>query len=77
MHWQLDVSFACLRRSVLFFVLSETLKFGRSHITCQDVRHASWGSSECDLCRKCESSVKVCVTHLRVRRSELVVLLNG
>ena len=29
-----------------FLFLSETLKFGRSHITCQDVRHASWGSSE-------------------------------
>ena len=22
-------------------------------------RHASWGSIECDLCRKCNSSVKV------------------
>ena len=45
--------------SLHYFVLSETLEFGRSHITCQDVRHASWGSIECDLCRKCNSSVKV------------------
>ena len=43
----------------LHHFVSETLKFGRSHITCQDVRHASWGSIECDLCRKCNSSVKV------------------
>ena len=46
------------------------------HVTCQDVRHASWGSSECDLCRKCESSVRVCVTHLRMRRSEFVLVLE-
>ena len=43
----------------LFLFWSETLEFDRSHITCQDVRHASWGSIECDLCRKCNSSVKV------------------
>ena len=42
-----------------FLFWSETLEFDRSHITCQDVRHASWGSIECDLCRKCNSSVKV------------------
>ena len=42
-----------------FCFWSETLEFDRSHITCQDVRHASWGSIECDLCRKCNSSVKV------------------
>ena len=58
------------------FVLSDTLKFGWSHITCQDVRHASWGNKKCDLCRKCESSVKVCVTHLRMRRSEFVFFLE-
>ena len=71
----LSLQFATSLRYFLF--LSETLSCDRLHITCQDVRHASWGSSECDLCRKCESSVKVCVTHLRVRRSEFVVLLNG
>ena len=60
--------------SLHYFVLSETLKFGRSHITCQDVRHASWGSSECDLWRKCDSSVKVCVTHLRMNKREFVCL---
>ena len=59
--------------SLYYFVLSGTLKFGRSHITCQDVRHASWGSSECDLWRKCESSVKVCVTHLRMNKGEFVL----
>ena len=57
----------------LHYFLSETLKFGRSHITCQDVRHASWGSSECDLWRKCDSSVKVCVTHLRMNKREFVL----
>ena len=41
------------------FILSETLSFDRTHATCQDVRHASWGVSEFDLCRKCEASVKV------------------
>ena len=54
-----------------FCFLPETLKFGRSHITCQDVRHASWGNSECDLCRKCDSSVKVCVTHLRMNQERV------
>ena len=73
MHWQLDVSFCSWPQVCIIFVLSETLKFGRSHITCQDVRHASWGSSECDLCRKCESSVKVCVTHLRMNKREFVL----
>ena len=53
------IEFAVCHKFALIFVSSETLKFGRSHITCQDVRHASWGSSECDLCRKCGSSVKV------------------
>ena len=56
-----------------FCFLPETLKFGRSHITCQDVRHASWGNSECDLCRKCDSSVKVRVTHLRMNKREFVL----
>ena len=51
------IEFAVRHKFALF--LSETLEFGRSHITCQDVRHASWGSIECDLCRKCNSSVKV------------------
>ena len=74
MHWQLDLDWVCcLPQVCTIFVLSETLKFGRSHITCQDVRHASWGSSECDLCRKCESSVKVCVTHLRMNKREFVL----
>ena len=45
--------------SLLHFILSETLSFDRTHTTCQDVRHASWGVSEFDLCRKCEASVKV------------------
>ena len=74
MHWQLVVIefSACWHRSALFLFLSETLKFGWLHITCQDVRHASWGNSECDLYRKCESSVKVCVTHLRIRENEFV-----
>ena len=41
------------------------------------MRHASWGNKKCDLCRKCESSVKVCVTHLRMRRrSEFVFSLE-
>ena len=62
-----------LPRVCIIFVLSETLKFGRSHITCQDVRHASWGSSECDLWRKCDSSVKVCGTHLRMNKREFVL----
>ena len=74
MRWQLDLDWVCgLPQVCTIFVLSETLKFGRSHITCQDVRHASWGSSECDLCRKCESSVKVCVTHLRMNKREFVL----
>ena len=51
------IEFAVCHKFALF--LSETLEFGRSHITYQDVRHASWGSIECDLCRKCNSSVKV------------------
>ena len=67
------IEFAVCHKFALFFVLSETLKFGRSHITCQDVRHASWGSSECDLWRKCDSSVKVCVTHLRMNKREFVL----
>ena len=53
------IEFAVWHKFALFLFWSETLEFGRSHITCQDVRHASWGSSECDLCRKCHSSVKV------------------
>ena len=41
------------------------------------MRHASWGNKRCDRCRKCESSVKVCVTHLRMkRRSEFVFSLE-
>ena len=41
------------------------------------MRHASWGNKKCDLCRKRESSVKVCVTHLRMRRrSEFVFSLE-
>ena len=41
------------------------------------MRHASWGNKKCDRCRKCESSVKVCVTHLRMkRRSEFVFSLE-
>ena len=56
--------------------LSETLSCDRLHITCQDVRHASWGNSECGLHWKCESSVKVCVTHLRMRISEFVLFLE-
>ena len=59
--------------SLHYFFLSETLKFGRSHITCQDVRHASWGSSECDLWWKFDSSVKVCGTHLRMNKREFVL----
>ena len=67
------IEFAVFQKFVLFcFCLRQTLKFGRSHITCQDVRHASWGNSECDLCRKCDSSVKVCVTHLRMNNREFV-----
>ena len=73
----LRVNFACWYRSVLFWFLSETLKFGWLHITCQDVRHASWGNIECDLYRKCGSSVKVCVTHLRMRRNEFEFSWNG
>ena len=42
-----------------FCFWSATLEFDRSYITCQDVRHASWGNSECGLYLKCESSVKV------------------
>ena len=60
-----------------FWFLSETLKFGRSHITCQDVRHASWGSIECDLCWECDSSVKVCGTHLRMNKRERVCAWHG
>ena len=67
------IEFAVCHKFALFLFLSETLKFGRSHITCQDVRHASWGSSECDLWRKCDSSVKVCVTHLRMNKREFVL----
>ena len=67
------IKFVICHKFALFLFCLRQLKFGRSHITCQDVRHASWGSCECDLWRKCESSVKVCVTHLRVRRSEFVV----
>ena len=59
--------------SLHYFFWSETLELGRSHITCQDVRHASWGSIEYDLCRKCNSSVKVCVTHLRMNKREFVL----
>ena len=66
------IEFAICHKCALFF-WSETLEFGRSHITCQDVRHASWGSIECDLCRKCDSSVKVCVTHLRMNKREFVL----
>ena len=40
------------------------------------MRHASWGNSECGPYRRCGSSVKVCVTHLRIR-SELVFFLEG
>ena len=53
------IEFAVCHKFAIFFVLSETLSCDRLHITCQDVRHASCGSSECDLYRKCESSVKV------------------
>ena len=66
------IEFAVCHKFALFF-WSETLELGRSHITCQDVRHASWGSIECDLCRKCNSSVKVCVTHLRMNKREFVL----
>ena len=66
------IEFAVCHKFALFF-LSETLKFGRSHITCQDVRHASWGSSECDLWWKFDSSVKVCGTHLRMNKREFVL----
>ena len=37
------IEFAVCHKFALFLFLSGTLKFGRSHITCQDVRHASWG----------------------------------
>ena len=67
------IEFAVCHKFALIFVLSETVKFGRSHITCQDVRHASRGSSERDLWRKCDSSVKVCVTHLRMNKREFVL----
>ena len=41
------------------------------------MRHASWGNSECGLYREYGSSVKVCVTHLRMRRrSEFVFSLE-
>ena len=73
MHWQLDLDWVCGLPQVCIIFWSETLEFGRSHITCQDVRHASWGSIECDLCRKCDSSVKVCVTHLRMNKREFVL----
>ena len=41
------------------------------------MRHASWGNKKCDLYREYGSSVKVCVTHLRMRRrSEFVFSLE-
>ena len=68
----------CMFASVcIISFLSETWKCDWLHITCQDVRHASWGNSECGLYRKCGSSVEVCGTHLRMRRNEFVFLLNG
>jgi len=57
----------------IIFVLSETLKFDWLHITYQDVRHASWGNKKCDRGWKCDSSVKVCVTHLRMNKREFVL----
>ena len=71
MHWQLGVSEFCMLPSVCTIsFLSETSKCKWPHITCQDVRHASWGNSECDLYRKCESSIKVWGTHLRMNERE-------
>ena len=67
------IEFAVYHKFALFLFWSETLEFGRSHITCQDVWHASWGSIACDLCRKCNSSVKVWVTHLRMNKREFVL----
>ena len=67
------IEFAVCHKFALFLFLSGTLEFGRSHITCQDVWHASWGSIECDLCWECDSSVKVCVTHLRMNKREFVL----
>ena len=74
MHWQLDLDWVCSLPQVCAIIFwAETLEFGRSHITYQDVRHASWGSIECDLCRKCNSSIKVWVTHLRMNKGEFVL----
>ena len=70
-HWQLDLSeFLHVTTSLHYFLLSETSKCKWPRITCQDVRHASWGNSECDLYRKCESSIKVWGTHLRMNERE-------
>ena len=58
-NWAVGSGLSLRFATSLPYFWSETLEFGRSHITYQDVRHASWGSIECDLCRKCNSSVKV------------------
>ena len=64
------VSFGMFPSVCTISLLSETSKCKWPHITCQDVRHASWGNSECDLYRKCESSIKVWGTHLRMNERE-------
>ena len=53
------IKFAVCHKFAIFLFLSETLSCDRLHITCQDVRHASWGNIECGLYWKCGSSVKV------------------
>ena len=64
------VSFCMLPSVCTISFLSETSKSKWPHNTCQDVRHASWGNSECDLYRKCESSIKVWGTRLRMNERE-------
>ena len=50
MFWQLDVGVFCkLTQVCIISFLSETSRWNWLHIAFQDVRHASWGNSECGL----------------------------
>ena len=77
-HWQLDCEwvFACYHQvCIISFCLRH--RSVNDHALPVKMCGTHLGVIvKCDLYRKCESSVKVCVTHLRMRRSEFVFFLE-
>ena len=67
------IEFAVCHKFALFLFLSETLELVDHILPVKMCGTHLGGSIECDLCRKCDSSVKVCVTHLRMNKREFVL----